>query len=96
METDDYGNLTDKIDYKEDLYQIDCNNTVVPFGLIKIKENKTKYNIQPNIFEAFVNLNRKSIILQGIIIRWVGFSVIFQLSNDLQRKVIPDVSGGGK
>jgi hypothetical protein len=96
MEIDDYGNLTDITDDKEDFYQIDCNITLVPFGSIHLKGTKTKYNNRLSEFERFVNLNEKSIILHGIIIRWIGFSILFQLSNDLCRNVIPDVSGGGK
>lgn len=96
METDDYGNLSDQIIDKEDFYQIDCNATLVPFGSINVKGNKTKYNNKPTEFERFIDLNKKSIILHGIIIHWIGSSILFQLSNDLRRSVIPDVSGGGK
>ena len=96
MEIDDYGNLTDKNIDIEDFYQIDCNITLVPFGSITVKGTKTKYNSKPTEFERVIDLNKKSIILHGIIIRWIGSSILFQLSNDLRRNVIPDVSGGGK
>ena len=96
MEEEDHGNLLDQVIEKQDFYTIDCSKTLIPFGIIKVKTSETKYNSQSNIFEIFVDLNTKSIILHGIIIRWIGFSVLFQLSNDLQRSVIPDISGGGK
>lgn len=96
MEIDDYGDLSDQIIDKEDFYQIDCIDTLVPFGFINVKGSKTRYTIKPREFERFVDLNKKSIILHGIIIRWIGCSILFQLSNDLRRNVIPDVSGGGK
>ena len=96
MEMDDYGNLSGQINDKEDFYQIDCDTTLVPFGSINVKGSKTKYASNPKEFERFVNLNKKSIILHGIIIRWIGSSILFQLSNDLRRNVIPDVSGGGQ
>jgi hypothetical protein len=96
VEMDDYGNLTDKINDREDFYQIDCNSTLVPFGSINLKGTKTKYNTRLSEFERVINLNEKSIILHGIIIRWIGYSILFQLSGDLCRNVIPDVSGGGK
>lgn len=94
-EMDDLGNLSDEIDLKEDFYQIDCFNTILPFGSIKIKNEKTKYTKTNNEIVRFIDLNHKSIVLNGIILRWIGFSIIFQLCNDLERKVIPDVSGGG-
>lgn len=96
MEAEDYGELDQNFSNKEDFYYIDCGETLTPFGVIKIKNNKTKYNNQSNILERYVNLNKKSIIFYGIIIRWIGSSILFELPNDLQRKVIPDVSGGGK
>jgi len=96
MEMDDFGNLSDSNFDKEDFYQIDCTDTLIPFGFINVKGFKTKYTSNSSEFEAFIGLNKKSIILHGIIIRWVGSSILFQLSNDLRRTVIPDVSGGGE
>lgn len=96
MEIDDYGNLSEQVNNKEDFYQIDCITTLVPFGSINVKGSKTKYVNSSREFETLIDLNKKSIILHGIIIRWIGSSILFQLSNDLRRNVIPDVSGGGK
>jgi len=95
-EVEDCGNLSEQIDSKEDFYRIDCKETLLPFGKIRISNNKTKYQKDNNIFRKYIEINARSIILHGVILRWIGFSVIFQLSNDLERKVIPDVSGGGQ
>ena len=92
---DDFGNLSDEVSSNEDFYQIDCNQTIVPFGKLKIKGKETKYIRKTKEFKKFIDLNTNSIIFYGIIIRWIGFSIIFQLSNDSERKLIPDVSGGG-
>jgi hypothetical protein len=94
-ETDDCGNLYQEVEFCTDLYMINCTETLVPFGKLKIFNKTTEYHKKSSIFEKYFDLNFKSIIFSGIIIRWIGFSIIFQLSNDLQRKVIPDVSGGG-
>jgi len=94
-EVDDCGNLSDTNTSIENFYYIDCSKTLYPFGGIKLKSKKVKYSIDLIIGKKYLDINKKSIVLQGIIIRWIGFSVIFQLSNDSQRKVIPDVSGGG-
>lgn len=96
MESDDYGNLMDISFDRDDFYQIDCDTTLLPFGSINLSGTKTKYNSTPSEFQRCIDVNTKSIILHGIIIRWIGFSVLFQLSNDLQRSVIPDISGGGR
>lgn len=95
MEVDDYGDLSDEVIHKEDFYQIDCDSTLIPFGSINLRGTKTRYNNKTEEFEKIIDLNKKSIILHGIIIRWFGSSILFQLSNDLRRSVIPDVSGGG-
>jgi len=95
LEMDDFGDLSNSINDSEDFFCVNCKETLIPFGRIKVFNNKTKYFKKISIFEKCIDLNSKSIILYGIILRWIGFSVIFQLSNDLQRKVIPDVSGGG-
>lgn len=94
-ESDDFGNLSDDVSFSEDFYHIDCNQTIVPFGKIVVKGKETKCTIKTKEFKKFVDLNINAIIFYGIIIRWIGFSIIFQLSNDLERKLIPDVSGGG-
>jgi len=93
---DDYGDLSEQVNNKEDFYQINCITTLVPFGSINVKGSKTKYANSSREFRILIDLNKKSIVLHGIIIRWIGSSILFQLSNDLRRNVIPDVSGGGK
>jgi len=90
----DCGNLFDITDNKEDFYNINCNETLTPFGGVKIG-GKPKYKKNDSIFKRYLDLNSRSIIFNGIVLRWVGFSVLFQLSNDMKREVIPDVSGGG-
>lgn len=93
---EDCGDLSDAIDHLEDFYCVDCKETLIPFGRIKVSGNKTKYIKSTSLFERYIDLNTKSIVLHGVILRWIGFSIIFQLCNDLERKVIPDVSGGGQ
>jgi hypothetical protein len=91
----DCGNL-ENTDIKEDLYTIDCNETLTPFGGVKVSGGNTKYKKTNSVFKKYLDLNSRSIVFYGIVLRWVGFSVIFQLSNDAKRDVIPDVSGGGR
>jgi len=93
---EDCGDLSDTIDHLEDFYCVDCKETLIPFGRIKVSSNKTKYIKSTSLFEKYIDLNTRSIVLHGVILRWIGFSIIFQLCNDLERKVIPDVSGGGQ
>jgi hypothetical protein len=95
-ETDDCGNITNITVDSENHYEIAHNETLIPFGSIKVFGNKTKYTKKTSIFKKYIDLNLKSIIFYGIVLRWIGFSIIFQLSGDLKRKVIPDVSGGGR
>lgn len=92
---EDFGNLSKIVNNFEDLYLIECKQTLVPFGNIKIGSSNTKYVKRVSLFERYIDLNIRSIIFHGIILRWVGFSIIFQVCSDLERKVIPDVSGGG-
>lgn len=92
----DCGNLDGYVDSKEDLYIIDCDETLIPFGGFKVNDCNTKYKKNNSVFKKYLDLNSRSIIFYGIVLRWVGFSVLFQLSNDMKREVIPDVSGGGK
>jgi hypothetical protein len=93
---EDFGDLPEEINHSEDFYLVDCKETLVPFGRIKVSSNKTKYVKKVSLFERYIDLNNRSIVLHGIILRWVGFSIIFQVCSDLERKVIPDVSGGGQ
>jgi hypothetical protein len=96
LEIEDCGNLSNDIIDTQNYYDISCNETLVPFGLITVFGSKTKYIRTRSIFKKYIDLNSKSIILNKVILRWIGFSIIFQLSNDLERNVIPDVSGGGE
>lgn len=95
-EIEDCGNLSDNIIDTQNYYDITSNETLVPFGSIKVSGNKTKYTRRTSIFKKYIDLNTNSIILHGVILRWIGFSIIFQLSSDLERNLIPDVSGGGE
>lgn len=92
----DCGNLEGYVDSKEDSYVIDCNETLIPFGGVKVNGGNAKYRKINSVFKKYLDLNSRSIIFYGIVLRWVGFSVLFQLSNDMKREVIPDVSGGGR
>ena len=91
----DCGNL-DNTDIQEALYTIDCNEILTPFGGVKVSGGNTKYKKINSVFKKYLDRNSRSIVFYGIVLRWVGFSVIFQLSNDAKRDVIPDVSGGGR
>lgn len=94
-EVEDYGNLSDCAEQKEDFYYVDCNETLYPFGSVIIK-GSSKHRHRTSVFKKALDLNLNSIVFYGIIIRWMGYSVMFQMSNSLERIVIPDVSGGGK
>jgi hypothetical protein len=96
LEIEDCGNLSNDLSDIKNYYTITCNETLIPFGSLKVSGSKTKYIRKTILFKKYIDLNSKSIILQGIILRWIGFSIIFQFCNDLERKVIPDVSGGGQ
>jgi hypothetical protein len=82
---DNYGNIT-------------CNETLIPFGSIRIDSSKEKTTYKKVSSEAkkFEDINKKSIILHGIVFRWIGFNFIFESNSTLVRQVIPDVSGGGR
>jgi len=90
----DCGNILEHTETKDDFYNITCNETITPFGGVKVG-GKTKYKKNNSIFKRYLDLNSRSIIFNGIVLHWIGFSVLFQLSNDMKRDVIPDVSGGG-
>lgn len=93
---DDYGDLSSETEISDDNYFIDCNETLTPFGSIKIESEEVSYSKESDYIRRIKQVIDNSILLTGIIFRWVGFSVVFQLSSDLQRNLIPDVSGGGK
>ena len=92
----DCGTLVETTESNDDFYDITCNETLTPFGGVKVSGGNTKYKKTNSVFKKYLDLNSRSIVFYGIVLRWVGFSVIFQLSNDAKRDVIPDVSGGGR
>jgi hypothetical protein len=95
LEVEDFGNLSELNLVLENFYYINCSETQFPFGGIRLGCVRAKYSIYTKIHRLYFDLNKKSIIFRGIIINWIGFNIIFELSNDSRRKVIPDVSGGG-
>lgn len=96
MEVLDCGGIVEMSDCVEDCYAISCSETLYPFGSIKLSNFKqTSYKKISSEFVRFENLNKKSIILTGIIITWYGYGTIFEINNGLIRQVVPDVSGGG-
>lgn len=94
----DCGKISNSVDCydNEDFYEISCNETIKPFGTIKLKSSvETKYRKVSSQFIKLDNLNKKSIIFSGIILIWYGYGTVFEFCNGLERQVIPDVSGGG-
>jgi hypothetical protein len=92
----DYGVISDVAEEIQDSYTVTCSETLLPFGIIKIKQNtKSKSKKVSAEFIRLENLNKKSIIFYGIILTWYGYGTVFELCNGLERQVIPDVSGGG-
>lgn len=86
-------NYIEVLDYNFILH----SNVVNSVGIIKIKSGtQTKYKKVSSEFNKVDNLNKKSIILHGIILTWYGYGTLFEFDNGLERQVIPDVSGGGK
>jgi hypothetical protein len=92
----DCGKISETSTEQENNFSISCSETLVPFGKIKINTNKTKSNTKKvSVFAIkFEVLNKKSTILNGLIINWIGFGTLFELDNGLIRQVVPDVSGG--
>lgn len=92
----DCGNINGLVKENQDFYTVTCSETLLPFGTIKIKQNtKSKFKKVSSEFIRLENLNKKSIILYGIIFTWYGYGTVFELCNGLERQVVPDVSGGG-
>ena len=92
----DCGNIGEVVNEVENFNSITCSETLSPFGSISIGRNVTsKTSKISSTFIRLEKLNKKSIILTGIIITWYGYGTVFELSNGLERQVIPDVSGGG-
>ena len=98
MEVFDCGKLNESeyIDEIENYSSIVYTETILPFGSIRIKQNnKTECKKISSFFRKLDEINNKSIIFAGIVIRWYGFGTIFEINNGLVRQVVPDVSGGG-
>ena len=99
VESIDYGNIgeSDIENFEVDNFStITCLDTLYPFGQIKIKSSeKVIYKKISIEFKKIENLNKKSIILNGLILTWYGYGTVFEFNNGLERQVIPDVSGGG-
>lgn len=93
----DCQKLSSNLEIVDNCGNITCNETLTPFGTIRIKSSKEKGTYKTISTEArkFEDLNKKSIILYGIVFRWIGFNIIFESNSSLIRQVIPDVSGGG-
>lgn len=98
MEVFDCGKIIENVDIDEvvNYFAITNSETLHPFGSLKIKRNpETVYKKVSSEFIKFENINKKSIVLFGIIIRWYGCGTIFEINNGLTRQLIPDDSGGG-
>ena len=96
MELFDCGGIVAMCDYVEDCYVISCSESLYPFGSIKIsKSEKSTYKKVSVEFVRIENLNKKSIIFYGIILRWYGCGTLFEINKGLIRQLVPDVSGGG-
>jgi len=92
----DCGNIGEVINETQDFYIVTCSETLIPFGTIKVSKRTSSKTIKESSeFVRLENLNKKSIILSGIIITWYGYGTVFELCNGLERQLIPDVSGGG-
>ena len=96
IEVLDCGEIVEICDYTEDCYTINYSETLYPFGSITVSNSKqTCYRKISSEFVRFESLNKKSIILTGIIITWYGYGTLFEINDGLIRQVVPDVSGGG-
>lgn len=93
----DCGKITNTIEESENYFLISCKSTLLPFGSIKVSKQKTqsKYKVISSFFIRLDKINKKSIILDGLILNWIGYGTVFEFDNGLERQVIPDVSGGG-
>lgn len=98
IEVFDCGKITENDNFfeTENYFMINDSETLYPFGSIKIKSSDQ--NVYKKVSFEFIkleNINKKSIILSGIIIRWYGYGTVFEINNGLIRQLVPDVSGGG-
>jgi len=93
----DCGGISNSTTDTEDYSLITNTETLTPFGGLKITNNNTKATTKriSSFSNRLYNVNNKSIILNGLIINWIGFGTLVELDNGLDRLVIPDKSGGG-
>ena len=93
----DCGKISNFVAEKEDYSLITNTETLTPFGGLKItnKNTKAKTKRVSSFSNRLYNLNKKSIILNGLVINWIGCGTFFEINNGLDRLVIPDKSGGG-
>jgi len=93
----DCGKISDCSDDIENHSLITNTETIVPFGTIKVNPKTVKSNYKKISVWAIKleDLNKKSIILNGLYITWFGYGTFFELNNGLERLVVPDKSGGG-
>lgn len=93
----DCGKISDSTEEIENHSLISYTETIVPFGTIKVssKKNKSIYKKICVWAIKLEDLNKKSIILNGLYITWFGCGTFFELNNGLERLVVPDKSGGG-
>lgn len=98
IEVFDCGKIVESVasDEVENYFTINDSETLYPFGSIKVKSfEKVKYKKVCVEFRKLDNINKRSILLNGIIVTWYGYGTVFEFKNGLERQVIPDVSGGG-
>ena len=93
----DCGKISNSVAEKEDYSPITNKETLTPFGGVKItnKNTKAKTKRVSSFSNRLYNINNRSIILNGLIINWIGYGTVFEINNGLDRLVIPDKSGGG-
>lgn len=93
----DCGKISTSVAEKEDYSLITNTETLTPFGGLKItnKNTKAKTKRVSSFSNRLYDLNKKSIILNGLVINWIGYGTFFELDNGLDRLVVPDKSGGG-
>lgn len=93
----DCGKISNDIQSADNYSLITCNETLIPFGNLKSisKNTKTKTKKVSGYFIKLSKITDKSIILNGLIINWIGYGTLFELDNGLDRLLVPDKSGGG-
>ena len=98
IEVFDCGKICECVDSDgvDNYFTINDVDTLYPFGSIRINSSeKVKYKKVCVEFRKLDEINKRSILLNGMIITWYGYGTVFEFKNGLERQVIPDVSGGG-